>query len=307
MIEGPTVEQIENGFWQLEIAPDVGASVVNLRGRVANRFEPIMRPTDPSTLEKRSSSALSSFILAPFSNRIRNAKFVFNGREYQLKTTTPDGNTQHGDVRNRAWTVVKHDAETLEGWFDSRAVSDFNFPFAITMNVVYELEGNVLETRLEMRNVSHEPMPAGFGLHPYFVRTLAGSGDVVMSFHAGGVYETDSSFIPTEAMKSVPASLDFSSPRAVGTQELNHGFGAWDGRASLTYPGSGVRVVIEADPIFSHLVAFTSPDGSLAIEPVTNATDGFNLVANGVPGTGVVILEPGAVMAGTVRLRLETT
>jgi aldose 1-epimerase len=300
------IERIENDFWQLEIAPEIGASVLNLRGRVTDRFEPIMRHTDLSALEKHSSSALSSFILAPFSNRIRGAKFGFSGREYQLKTTTPDGNTQHGDVRNRAWTVVKHDSETLEGWFDSRSQPDFNFPWPITMNVVYELEENVLETRLEMRNVSPEPMPAGFGLHPYFVRTLPGSSDVVLGFHAGGVYETDDELMPTQAMKPVPPVLDFSSPRAVGIQQLNHGFGAWDGHASLTYPDSGVRVVIEADPIFSHLVAFTSPDGSMAIEPVTNATDGFNLAENGVPGTGVVILEPGAVMTGTVRLKLET-
>jgi aldose 1-epimerase len=300
------IEHIENEFWQLEIAPEIGASVVNLRGRVAGQFLPIMRATKLEALEKHSSSALSSFILAPFSNRIRGAKFAFNGREYQLKTTTPDGNTQHGDVRNRAWTVVKHDPETLEGWFDSRAQPDFNFPWPITMNVVYELEENVLETRLELRNVSPEPMPAGFGLHPYFVRQLANSSDVVLGFSAGGVYETDDELMPTQAMKPVPADLSFSSPRAVGIQQLNHGFGAWDGHANLTYLDSGVRVVMEADPIFTHLVAFTAPDGSLAIEPVTNATDGFNLAENGVPGTGVVILEPGAVVAGTVRLKLET-
>lgn len=304
MSEVPSIEGIENAFWQLEIAPQIGASVVNLRGRVGGGFQPIMRPTPHAALEKRSSSALSSFILAPFSNRIRGAKFAFEGREYQLKTTTPDGNTQHGDVRNRPWTLVRHDPETLEGWFDSRAHPDFNFPWAITVNVVYELEGNTFETRLEMRNVSKDPMPAGFGLHPYFVRTLGGSSDAVLGFHALGVYETDASLIPTEGMKPVPESLDFSKPRAVGAQELNHGFG-WDGTARLEYPGSGVRLVIEADPIFSHVVAFTSPDGTLAIEPVSNATDGFNLLAHGVPGTGVVILEPGAVMTGAVRLRLE--
>ena len=305
MSDQPAIERIENAFWQLEIAPDIGASVVNLRALVNHHFEPIMRPTPPDALSKHSSSALSSFILAPFSNRIRGAKFAFNGCEHQLNVTTLDGNTQHGDVRNRAWTVVKHDAETLEGWFDSRSVSDFNFLWPITANVVYELEGNALEVRLEMRNVSPEPMPAGFGLHPYFVRKLANSSDVVLGFHADGVYQTDASLMPTEAMQPVPADLDFSSPRAVGAQELNHGFG-WDGRASLEYPNAGVRVVIEADPIFSHVVAFTSPDGTLAIEPVTNATDGFNLMAQGVPGTGVVILEPGAVMTGTVRFKLET-
>ena len=306
------IETIQNECWQLEVAPDVGASVVNLRGRVGDAFVPIMRETSAETLrialEKSSSSGLSSFTLAPFSNRIRDARFMFHGQQHRLRVTAPDGNTQHGDVRNRPWTVVRHDAETLEGWFDSRAVTDFNFPFPITMNVVYELEGDTFETRLELRNVSKEPMPAGFGLHPYFVRTVLGSKDVRLGFQAGGVYQTDDSYIPIEAMQSVPDTLDFSHPRAVGAQTINHGFGAWNGRVTLEYPGAnnpGVRVVMDADDLFTHLVVYTAPDSTLAVEPVTNATDAFNLMAQGVPGTGAVILEPGAVMTGSVRLRLE--
>jgi aldose 1-epimerase len=310
------IETIQNEHWQLEVAPDVGASVVNLRGRVGDAFVPIMRQTSAETLalalQKSSSSGLSSFTLAPFSNRIREARFLFHGQQHRMRVTTPDGNTQHGDVRNRRWTVVRHDLETLEGWFDSRSAADFNFPFQITMNVVYELEGNTFETRLELRNVSKEPMPAGFGLHPYFVRTINGSRDVTMGFQVGGVYQTDNSYIPTQAMQAVPDALDFSRQREVGAQVLNHGFGAWDGRVALEYPRlnngeSAVRVVMDADDLFTHLVVYTAPDGTLAVEPVTNATDAFNLMAQGVPGTGTVILEPGAVMSGSVRLRLETT
>ncbi len=309
------IETIQNEHWQLEVVPDVGASVVNLRGRIGDEFVPIMRQTSAETLalalQKSSSSGLSSFTLAPFSNRIRDARFMFRGQQHRLRETTPDGNTQHGDVRNRPWTVVQHDPETLEAWFDSRSVADFNYPFQIAMNVVYELEGNTFETRLELRNVSKEPMPAGFGLHPYFARTIIGSGEVMLSFQAGGVYQTDDSYIPTQAMQAVPDALDFFVPRALGAQVLNHVFGAWDGRVTLKYPRpndahSDVRVVMDADELFTHLVVYTAPDGTLALEPVTNATDAFNLMAQGVPGTGTVILEPGAAMSGGVRLRLET-
>jgi aldose 1-epimerase len=59
------------------------------------------------------------------------------------------------------------------------------------------------------------------------------------------------------------------------------------------------------DVIFSHLVVFTAPDGSLAVEPVTHATDGFNLMARGVEGTGVKVLEPGEMVAGTVTLSVR--
>jgi aldose 1-epimerase len=63
-------------------------------------------------------------------------------------------------------------------------------------------------------------------------------------------------------------------------------------------------MVLEADPIFSHLVVFTAPDGSVALEPVTHATDGFNLMSQGWDSTGVRVLEPGEEISGRLRLRL---
>ncbi|MCV4607452.1 hypothetical protein OFB74_31605, partial [Escherichia coli] len=88
--------------------------------------------------------------------------------------------------------------------------------------------------------------------------------------------------IPDGPMGAVPAELDFSRSRALGGQKGNGVYGGWDGRAVLEWPGSGVRMRLEADPVFAHLVVFTAPDGTLAVEPVTNATDGFNLMAQGV-------------------------
>jgi aldose 1-epimerase len=148
-------------------------------------------------------------------------------------------------------------------------------------------------------------MPAGFGLHLYFNRFVAGSGELQLSFKAGCLYETDDTFIPTEGMKPIPDALDFSVPRPAGEQLLNHLYGGWDGRAALEWLGAGVSVEMACDPVFSHLVVFTAPDGSLAVEPVTNATDGFHLMAKGVEGTGVRVLEPGEAMAGTVALTVQ--
>ena len=41
-----------------------------------------------------------------------------------------------------------------------------------------------------------------------------------------------------------------------------------------------------------------------ALEPVSHANDGFNLLAAGVPDSGVRVLEPGETLAGTVRLAI---
>ncbi|MER3444037.1 MAG: aldose 1-epimerase [Meiothermus sp.] len=294
---------LESSLLRLEVNPEVGASVAAFEARLRGEWVPVIRPT-PRPLPQRS-SPYSSFTLAPYSNRIRGARFRFAGREYRLEPNTPEGNAQHGDVRNRSWQVEKPDPGTLVCSFESGWFEDVNWPWAFTLLKTYRLEGNTFDTVLELTNASDEPMPAGFGLHPYFVWRLPGSRDVELQFSAKGYYRTDASLIPDGPMGAVPAELDFSRPRALGEQKVNGVYGGWDGRARLEWPGSGVRMRLEADPVFAHLVVFTAPDGTLAVEPVTNATDGFNLMAQGVEGHGVMVLGPGERLRGRVRLRLE--
>ena len=151
-------------------------------------------------------------------------------------------------------------------------------------------------------------MPAGFGLHPYFVRQWLGSNDVQLQFGAAGIYETDASFMPTSGMKPIPQNYDFSRARFVGDTPINHVFGGWDGTARLEYdmPESGSKVLkLEASEVFSHLCVFASPDGTLAVEPISHCTDGFNLLARGVQNTGVKLLEPGEMLTGWVRLAFQ--
>jgi aldose 1-epimerase len=294
---------LESGLLRLEVNPEVGASVAAFEARLGGGWVPVMRPTPRPLPDK--SSPYSSFTLAPYSNRIRGARFGFAGREYRLRPNTPEGNAQHGDVRNRPWQVEQPNPDTLLCSFESGWFEDVNWPWAFRLLKTYRLEGNLLDTVLELTNASDGPMPAGFGLHPYFVWRLPGSQDVELQFGAKGYYRTDEGLIPEGPMGAVPAELDFSRRRALGDQKVNGVYGGWDGQAVLEWPGSGVRLRLEADPVFSHLVVFTAPDGTLAVEPVTNATDGFNLMAKGVEGHGVVVLGPGESLKGRVRLRLE--
>lgn len=200
--------------------------------RSGDDWLPVLRGTPQGAVENRNPSKFASFVLASFSNRIRNARFTFRGRDYQLRPTSSDGNT-------------------------------------------------------------------------HFSRHVPGSGELELGLEAAGVYEPDDESVPSEGMKPIPETLAFSAARAAGGQSLDHVYGGWDGRASLSWPGSGLVIAVACDPVFPHLVVFTAPDGSLAVEPVTHATDGFNLLARGVTGTGVVVLAPGETMAGTATLLIQ--
>lgn len=302
------VHTLENDTWHLDVLPERGASIVALHGRVGGDLVPVMRETPREAINEGKVSRFSSYTLAPYSNRIRAARFEFEGKTYALRPTTAEGTAQHGDVRTRPFQIERFAPSapepTLEVSFDARHFDDINFPFPFSLRVTYKLSDRTFETRVELTNVGRERMPAGFGLHPYFVRQLGPASDVALNFRAKGVYLTGPDLMPTRAMDPIPDEIDFLTPRLVDDIKLDYVFGGWNGQATLSWPGAGASLEFDCDPIFSHFVLYTSPEGTLAAEPVTMATDGFNLFARGVPGTGVRTLDPGHAMAGAVRLRL---
>lgn len=99
---------LQSDFWQLEVLPALGASVLNLR---AASGRPVMRPVRLENV--KTSSQCASFALLPFSNRIRDAAFDFAGEHVQLRVTTADGLTQHSDVRNRPWQLARQTPGSL--------------------------------------------------------------------------------------------------------------------------------------------------------------------------------------------------
>jgi aldose 1-epimerase len=290
---------LENHHWKVMIAPSVGASIANCFVKQDNAWQPLMRETSAELIEKGNPSNYSSFTLAPFSNRLRDAKFVFENHTYQLRAN-PDGNTQHGDVRSRIWEVLAADKTMLEARISSRDFPEFNFPFPFVLIVLYVLEDQTFKTHLRLTNSGDTTMPAGFGIHPYFTRFM-GNEEVKLQFVADDFYLTEN-LLPTGERKPIPNDLDFSNSRVVKEQSINHVFRNFR-NLNLHYPGFTVK--FECDPVFEHLVIYTPPDSSMAVEPVTNAADGFNLFARGIEGTGVKVLKAGEVLEGSIRLVIK--
>lgn len=298
------VERLASEHLTLEILPDLGASVLNLR---AASGRPVLRQVNPADVQ--TSSQCACFTLLPFSNRIRDAHFTFAGREVELRPTTKDGLTQHGDVRNRPWQVTRVTERHLRCDFDSRSFSDMNWPWAFTARTEYILHGPHLDLSVTLTNADTTEMPAGLGLHPYFTRLQDGV-DPRLSFDAALAYDTDERHLPTGGARPLHPGEDYRTPAEVGERQIDRTYTAWDGVARLDWATGGEHrraLTLTADSVYSHLVVFTAPDGSLALEPVTHATDAFNLAARGVGGTDMRTLAPGQSLAGTARITLEGT
>ncbi|MBK9123778.1 MAG: hypothetical protein IPM16_11755 [Chloroflexi bacterium] len=60
-----------------------------------------------------------------------------------------------------------------------------------------------------------------------------------------------------------------------------------------------VILTLDAEPVFAHWLLY-APEGQpfIALEPMTNVNDGFNLVDAGIEGSGVFILSPGEIRSG---------
>ena len=291
---------IESEHWRVSIAPDAGASLTACEIQLAGRWVPLMRPTPPAAVAQGNSSQMASFLLAPWSNRIRDARFPFNGRLIQLRPNTPEGYAHHGDVRKRPWQAARAAERSALFLFDSRHFADINFPFPFTCSIEYRLDGPAFASVLTLTNTGTESMPAGLGFHPYFQRALTAGEDVQLQFSARGVYRD---LVPSESAGPLGAGQDFSRGRTLGAQAFDHCFAGWDGRARLHWPRSGVTVQVECDEPLGHLILYAPPaQPYFALEPVSHATNGFNLLPAGVPDTGVQILEPGQSIAASLHL-----
>jgi aldose 1-epimerase len=295
----PLVEA-SSGELRLVVAPATGASVVALETRRAGAWVPVLRPTPGEAVAQRNPSAMAMFLLAPWSNRIEQARFTWRNREVRLRANTPEGYAIHGDLRRNHWQVVASDRVSCELRLASRDVADFNFPFPLEASVRYALAGRRFTARLAVRNVGAEPMPCGLGFHPWFPRAgVSSADDARLRFAAASVYPP----MPSGPTQPTPPEFMFAQERAIGTCDMNHCFRDWDGRARLVDPQRDVTSELTAGATLGHVVVFTPPDRPCyALEPVSICNNGFNLHAAGQEGTGTRGLAAGEELVGEMAL-----
>lgn len=299
------VHQLQNKHWQIGILPETGASIAYARVRYGGVWVDVMRPTAPSDYGDPSNTA--SFVMIPWANRIRDGKLRFNGTYYQLSNLKPDGSATHGDVRQRQWKVSQTYAYGIQLRLDSTKEQDVNFPFKFFAEVEYRLKENDFVMSIRLKNIDHQPFPAGFGFHPYFVKG-EGTNGAHVHVPCDLRYEL-SNALPTSGIpEAIPERLDFRELRPIADLVVDDVFTGrqGDSPAQIFYPDWNIRLDMLADDIYMHYVYFAPAGKSFfALEPQTNVNDGFNLYDKGIGGTGVFLLNPGQEKRGTVRLRVQ--
>lgn len=286
-----------------------GACVLGLeitRAGVPHRLTDGYR--DPAELTARAGSRFA--LLAPFANRVADARYVFDGVAHDLAPDAPaPRGFRHGFVRDTVFALAgRHaDARAASVTFSTAIAPDMHpgYPFAIALTVRYTLDAAGLTLAASMRNTGTQAAPCFFGWHPYFRLGDTPIDGWQLQIPAACVIGTDADAIPlpgAAAWQPLAAQpeLDFRQPRAIGARQLNHAFADLqcdaDGRARtrLRDPHSGLGITVWQES--GVLLAFTADTVdrdarmSVALEPMESLADAFNR-----PDCAAAIrLEPGA-------------
>jgi len=273
-----TLLLLRAGRLAVDLAPDAGGSIA----RFAVDGSDVLRP-GLGTRPRGNESAC--YPLVPFSNRIANGRFVFDGKQIEMAPNWPGvAHPMHGDGWAASWRVLSSSATEAEIAYEHDGRSGWPFRYRARQN--YRLRPEALEVRISLDNREAHAVPGGIGLHPFFVR----DPDVELFFDADSVWLADAEVLPTNRVP-VPDAWDFCHGRRPDSVALDNCFEGWDGEASVVWPSRKLRLRLEASEPFRHAVVFTPPARPFfCFEPVSHANGQI----------AATRLAAGATLAGTV-------
>lgn len=292
---GGTVE-LRAGELVLQLAPGLGGSVRSFTHAGQHLMRPLTVPpgAEPHALYS------GMFPMLPFANSLRDNRFTFEGRDYLVRPNIAGaGLNYHGSGWQRPWRRVDRGGDHCLLMLDEVEEAP---GYAFSGEQHFVLHPDRLDVSLAVTNRSPTRMPFGFGLHPWFPR----HGDGRATFAARQVLREDADFQALD-LASIPPEEDFSEGRAPARSYRNRCYAGWSGTARIEWFTLGLALVIDAEPVFQHLM-FHVPGHdfeTFCLEPQSNRTSGFDGVDVGAAAPGVHILEPGETLDGRITFRVE--
>ena len=223
-------------------------------------------------------------ILFPICGNLPDNTYTHNGQQYTLK--------QHGFGRELPWEVTEQKTEdqaSLTIVLNSNEQTKAVYPFDFQVIFTYKLQGNTLTIRQEYKNLSSTPMPFSVGFHPYFLT----EGDKnQLEFHIpSGQYQDQN----TKEIHSYQGNFDFNRDEIdVAFKDLT------SQSATVTDPRRGLKITLDYDNIYSHLVFWTIKGKDFyCLEPWTAPRNALNTGAN------LTVLAPKASCTASVSFRAD--
>ncbi len=237
-------------------------------------------------------------VLVPWPNRIRDGRWLHDGRTLQLDITEPRrGNALHGLLCHTAYELVERGPD----WVCLRAplIPQPGYPFRLDTLVRYALTANGIAVTHTIHNIGPASAPVAVGAHPFLAIGGVDTDTLTLTISADRHIDVDERLNPVGVTDVHGTRWDLRTGRSVAALDLDD---AWTGLHTagggsthwLSAP-DGRAVSLWADEQFDYLQVFITrkfPRGAgmvtaVAVEPMTAPADAFN------SGAGLRWLSPG--------------
>jgi aldose 1-epimerase len=246
-----------------------------------------------------------SIILFPFPNRLRDGRYVHEGKTYQFPINNADtGNAIHGFSNNVKMDVSNVETTENEGVLTCTYTHDGShegYPFRFSFNITFILRGSNLDINMALTNEDSKTIPVGLGWHPYF-RLSEKSDDTFLQMPDCQLIEIDERMIPTGSKSDF---MDFQTLTQIKDGFLDNGFyikNQTQNAEVILFSNIGTLTCWQETGAgkWNFVQVFTPPHRmSIAIEPMTCNVDAFN------NKDGLTILQPNETLEGRFGVRFE--
>jgi aldose 1-epimerase len=269
MIEDPAITEtltLIQGASRCDLLPSLGGSI----GAWAVRGQEMLRPAGPAGIAARDPYSTSGFPLVPFSNRIGDGRFEWEGRLVTLAPNfAPEPHAIHGVGFERPWAIQSRSANTV--LLSLRHQPDAGWPYAFEARQRITLRDDSLTLDLSATNLELHAVPLAFSHHPYLPRAGAR-----LTFHAQGVWLMGDNGLPTEQVEP-SGKLDFSKGASAERADIDHCFCGWSRAAYITWQDKAHALEITASRELSCAVVYSRADlDEFCFEPVAHMNDALN-------------------------------
>lgn len=254
--------------------------------------QPLLRTAADADTAARAPLGMASFPLVPYSNRIADGCFLWQGEAIKLVPNfAPEPHAIHGVGWQRPWRVAEQNGATALLVLDHAGDGDWPWPFRAEQRV--SLTPTALTLSLSATNLHHAPVPLSFGHHPYFDATGAR-----LEFAAERVWLPDARSLPHRA-ECPSALVDFSAGAQVEGLSLDHCYDGWNGHARIDWEGQEWHLEIATAPPLAAAVVYVPHGGdAFCFEPVPHVNNALNRDDAAMP-----VVQPGGSYRVDLRFR----
>ena len=303
---GWSIYTIQHSGKTVRVVPEAGFNVFSI---VLDNIEYLRVPDD---LSKLRGVGYGTPILYPMPNRVRGARFEYEGRTYEFPPNGR-GNFIHGLVHSVAWRVtsahVEDDFAELHCSLPFHSGSDLyqRFPFEHVLSIGLRVSERGVRWTYKVSNTGTKTVPFGFALHPYF-NYLGDRSQTFLQVSAKTLMESHGQLPTGKLVRLDHHRLDARTPVSLAGYTADDVFFGvqQDPAAVIDYRDKRRKIALHTSQEFSHCVVYTPDRPFFCVENQTCSTDAHNLASQGM-GEVAHLQEcgPGEAMTGWVEYRYD--